>query len=116
MLRIRAVQEMLVGDVAGVRVPERDEGTPAERAADLAYEMERARKKALAMAVLAWMAIAALLATHGRSAGFLSLEGTDAAFTVGILLLAVFSGFRLGQWYHYRAVERVLEELSEREG
>jgi hypothetical protein len=121
MLRIRAVEELLV-DLAGVRVAPEDgegDGGPGAVAREwrrrARFELERARKKSLGMAFLCVVAVAILLVTHAEPGRFLAFEGEDVVFTVGILLIMGYGGYRLGQWDKLRSVERVLEELAERE-
>lgn len=119
MLRIRAVRELLVEDVAGVRVPPQEpESTepesPPSRSETLRFELDLARRKALGMVVLAVVAVAVLLLTHPEPGQILIFQGEDLAFTLGLLVITVYAGYRLGQWEKYRSVERVLDELDER--
>ena len=87
-----------------------------EREAFLQEELQLASRKALGMVVLCWTAIVVLFLTHESPDRFLSFEGLEIVFTLGILLIAAYSGFRLGQWEKYRAVTRTVEELDERDG
>ena len=128
MMRLRAVRSLLIEDVAGIAATrfrrwsrdEPDEETPAmpaeEREAFLQEELQLASRKALGMVVLCWTAIVVLFLTHESPDRFLSFEGLEIVFTLGILLIAAYSGFRLGQWEKYRAVTRTVEELDERDG
>lgn len=123
MMRLRAVRSLLVEEVAGIpgtRSRRWSRGTaeaePEPKAeASLRAELERMSRKALGMVVLCWTAVLVLLLTHQKPGRFFSLEGVDLAFTLGILVVAVYSGFRLGQWEKYRSVIRVMEDLEERE-
>ena len=128
MLRLRAVRSLLVEEVGGIagtrsrrwsrgepdEAPE--EQTPEERDVFLRSELERASRKALGMVVLCWTAILVLFLTHERPDRFLSFQGIETVFTLGILVVATYAGFRLGQWEKYRALTRVVDELGEREG
>jgi hypothetical protein len=104
-------------DAAGDQSPGAEE-TPSsgEGAAHLLDKLGQASRKALFIVLLCWAAILVLLVTHEDRGRFLSFEELETVFTVGILLVATYSGFRLGQWEKYRAIRRVVEELSEREG
>lgn len=128
MMRLRAVRSLLleeVGGIAGSRSRRwsrgttdeaAEEPTPEEREEFLRDELEQASRKALGMVVLSWTAILVLFLTHENPDRFLSFQGIETVFTVGILLVATFAGFRLGQWEKYRAVTRAVEDLEEREG
>jgi len=128
MLRLRAVRSLLVEEVGGIAgsrsrrwsrgEPDEasEEQTPEERDEHLRDELERASRKALGMVVLCWTAIVVLFLTHENPDRFLSFRGIETVFTLGILVIATYAGFRLGQWEKYRAVRRVAEELEEREG
>lgn len=131
MLRIRAVREMLIDEVASVRVvrPGRGEEGAGEAAAgagiagaDTAVERERealagARRRAVLMIAFDAAAIAVLFALRDPAAPFLPLgPQVETVFTLGVLAVAVHLGLRLGQYLTYRNVARVWEELLEREG
>lgn len=128
MLRLRAVRSLLVEEVGGIAgsryrrwsrgEPDEasEEQTPEERDEVLRDELERASRKALGMVVLCWTAIVVLFLTHENPDRFLSFQGIETVFTVGILVIATYAGFRLGQWEKYRAVTRAVEELAERDG
>jgi hypothetical protein len=127
MMRLRAVRSLLVEEVGGIaasrsrrwsrREPEEsEERTPEERDEFLRGELELASRKALGMVVLCWTAIPVLFLTHENPDRFLSFHGIETVFTLGILVVATYAGFRLGQWEKYRAVTRAVEELDEREG
>lgn len=113
-----------VGGIAGSRSrrwsggepDEAPERTPEERDDFLRDELERASRKALGMVVLCWTAIVVLFLTHENPDRFLSFRGIETVFTLGILVIATYAGFRLGQWEKYRAVTRAVEELAERQG
>lgn len=108
-----------MGDVAGVYVPPSEPASdesdvPTDRDDDHRLELDRAIRKALGMVVLAGIGVAVLLLTHPEPSSALVFEGEATVFTVGVLLIAGYGGYRLGQWEKYRAVARVLDEIDER--
>lgn len=137
MLRRRAVRSLLVEEVAGLRtlLPDEarppDDGGTADRdrspppsasplAADrleeeAAAEVEalaKAERRALGVVVLDWLALAVLFLFRDTAAPFLPFDGSiETVFTLGVLAVAVHSGFRLGQLEKYRAVSRAHEGL-----
>lgn len=142
MMRLRAVKSLLVEEVGGIAGPRARlrekrrarreaegaqgeaseearqalEETPEEADRRLREDLEQASRKALGVVILCWTAILVLLLTHREPETFLALEGLEVVFTVGILVVATYAGFRLGQWEKYRAVRRAVEELEGREG
>jgi hypothetical protein len=122
MWRTKAVTSMLVEDVAELQIVESPDATSAKKGEserDERPEMEallRARRKAILVCIVDWIAILVLLAFHSGSGSFLPLEPSiDTVFTLGVLAVAMHSGFRLGQGRTYQAVSRVCQELWERE-
>ena len=107
MLRPRAVRELLVEDVASLRLD------AADRTPEACGEVLRAaRKKALAFVLLCGAAVAALVFT--RAPADLDLAADfGSLYLLALLIIAAAAGFRLGQWEKYRAVERVVEELGD---
>ena len=79
--------------------------------------LAKARRRALGVVILDWVAIAVLFLTYREPHPFLSL-GSDprTIFTVGILAIAVHSGFRLAQLQGYRRIAAACEELAQRSG
>jgi len=128
MMRLRAVRSLLIDEVAGVASTpsrrwgrSRPEGETPEMPAEerdiyLREELDQASRKALGMVVLCWTAILVLFVTHESPERFFSFRGFETVYTLGVLLVATYSGFRLGQWEKYRAVKRVVEEVEERGG
>lgn len=135
MLRLRAVRDLLVEEIGGVdpewgrygrRKPEVDEERHAGqrdavqqdevRRAVQREHLDRAGRKALSMALLSWVAAAVLLLTHPAPTDFLAFRGSDLVFTLGVLLVVAYGGFRLGQWEKLNAIGRALADLEEREG
>lgn len=104
MWRTKAILDLLIGDLGGLR-----EGN--------AEDLARARRKATWVVAFDWLAILVLVGLHGRGESQLSLGATEQTlFTVGILAVAVHSGYRLAQVHKLRAIERLVAELEERRG
>lgn len=119
MWRTRAVVSMLVEDVAELRLEDSTEAlSEAEEAPPPELRiLTRARRRALLVAFIDWIAIGILLAFHSGSGPFLPLgASTDTVFTLGVLAVATHAGFRLGQARTYRATARVCRDLWERQG
>lgn len=120
MWRTRAVRSLLVREVAGLRpdLAEDEDGQEVARRqaeADLAA-VERARRRAWLVVALDWVAILALVLLAQHEAPLLVLGRSEqAVFTLAILIVAVHSGFRLGQMEKYGAVARACRELAERD-
>ena len=114
MLRIRAVQELLLVEIAGVRWPRGEDG--ALGSVEALQDLERAQRRALGVVAVAGLALAALLFTHPDPSLFLSFEGANKIFAVVALTIAFVAGFRLGNWEKLRVVSRAVKELSERDG
>lgn len=125
MLRPRAVRALLVEEVAGLR---RSEPAPGEPGADAAGEPEaeerrdqerrlvRAGRRALAVAIACAAAVAVLFALRAPARAWLAPgRGEEGAFTIGVLLVTAYAGFRLAQYLHLRTVARLHRELAERE-
>lgn len=119
LFRTRAVERILLEDLAGLR----NDGTPGGEASDAPDEddsrdrLAAARRKAVLVIALDWAALLILLFARARSAEIFSFGPTEESiFAVGILAIAVHSGFRLGQLEKYDAIRRVLEELDMRSG
>jgi hypothetical protein len=131
MLRIRAVKSLLIGEVASLRVPEMaaaagegeekgaEEALRAAHTAQEAREREvlaRARRRAVLVVCLDAAALLVLFLFRDRGRTFLPTgPQEETVFTLGVILIAVHLGFRLGQYFTYRNVGRVVDELDERE-
>lgn len=134
MLRKRAIRSLLVAEVAGLKAasPATGEGgeeegeaaSPgtAEVLAEVQAEahllqheaLEQAERRALFVVGLDWAAIVALFLLRDPAAPFLPAGPTvETVFTLGVLAVAVHSGFRLGQLEKYRAVRRVWDDLAD---
>lgn len=126
------MRALLVEEVAALRpLPEarpedeRAEDEPAESATGTRSQaseadghltaLAKARRRAWAVVVLDWAAILVLLLTYRDPEPFLSLGGSPRTiFSLGILAIAVHSGFRLAQLQSYRRIAEVCQELAER--
>lgn len=120
MMRLRAVRSLLVGEVASLRVQGRPEGADDEAWAELAEQerdsLAKAKRRALLVVALDAAALAVLFLLRDRSDVWLPTGPTEeTVFTLGVVVVAVHLGFRLAQLLLYRDVERVYEELAERE-
>jgi hypothetical protein len=79
-------------------------------------ELRRAERRALRVIALDWAAILILLFFHDRGQTFLPLGGTiDTLFSLGILAVAVHSGFRLGQLEKLKAVGTACRDILQRD-
>jgi len=110
MWRTRAVMSLLHEEIAGLPYDEAE--TPEHRA----ETMDRARRRALIVVALDWLAIAVLVLLGDRALPMLTV-GPDqhTVFTLAILAVAVHSGFRLGQLEKLRAVARAGERIARRD-
>lgn len=103
MWRTNAVVSMLVEEVAG------------QPSAD-PQALAKARRKGAFVVGLEWIAIVVLLVLHDSGLPMLTLGATEqTAFTVGVLVVAIHSGFRLGQLEKLRTVQRLSHEIEARE-
>lgn len=121
MWRTNAVISMLVEDVAELQIaspPDKPVGKGGAATERLEMEaLTRARRRAILVSLIDWIALVILLAFHSGPKPFLPLgPSTDTVFTLGALAVAMHSGFRLGQARTYKAISRVSEELLERQG
>lgn len=108
---------MLLEDVAGLerRAPVADETEGRFERASV-RRLAKARRRAIAVIVLDWAALLVLVFARAGSEPVLPLGATeDSIFALGLLAIAVHSGFRLGQLEKLAAVRRVLLDLADRE-
>jgi hypothetical protein len=130
VLRKRAIRSLLVEEVAGLRLPHPgksgkpgESGDPDDPASevdpaelelrDQREALEKAEKKALFAVGLDWIALVVLFVLRDTSGTFLPAGPTiDTVFTLGVVAVAVHSGYRLGQREKYRAVRRAWEEMT----
>jgi hypothetical protein len=117
MWRTRAVIAMLVEDIAGLALPadresEADKGGDPPELASLSKAIRRGRL----VIVVDWIAIAILFLFRDPSRPFLPVNQTvETVFTLGVLAIAAHAGFRWGQIQRYQAVERLCDELHDRQ-
>jgi hypothetical protein len=120
--RTQAVTSMLVEDVAEIRIVDvADASTGAKAHPELAERPEiqalaKARRRAILVSLVDWIALTVLLSLSSGSGPFLPFTAsTDTVFTLGVLAVAMHSGFRLGQARTYKTVSRVCLELWQRQ-
>ncbi len=110
MWRTRAVLSLLHEEIAGLPYDEQE--TPELRA----ETMQRARRRSLIVIALDWAAIVTLVLLGDRALPMLTFGPTErAVFTLVVLVVAVHSGFRLGQLEKLRAVARAGDRLADRD-
>lgn len=129
MIRLRAVRALLVEEVAGVSRPrsgatagaepgndeEHAGETDASAAARESRALARARRRALAVALVCAAGVAVLFALRDPDRPWLAPgRSEEGAFTVGVLLATAYAGFRLAQYLHLRTVSRLHRELLDR--
>ena len=114
MLREPAVRSLLLEDVCNLPKTEESEAEDPSLAATDRRLLKALKRSALVIAV-DWAALLALFLLRGTDRVWLPFGPTeDSIFTLGILVISVHSGFRLGQLEKLRSVSRVLEDLRER--
>lgn len=103
MLRKRAIRALLIERIAGMRPPPtpadpNDEVLDAEQAENQRLAIEKARSRAFGMAGLAAFALVILFVGRDSSKPFLR-AGTleEILFTLGVVAVAGFAGYRLAQ-------------------
>lgn len=102
MWRTQAVVSMLLEDIGGLE------------SAD-AGALRRARRRGRFVVALDWLAIGLLVLLHDGPAPQLTLRGGEQTlFTLGVLAVAVHSGFRLAQLHKLAGLARLRRELEER--
>lgn len=132
MLRKRAIRSLLIEEVAALRPPEAEdrpdegeaEGGPGSTEASAAegvdergeeeqeLALRNAERRAKLVVALDWIALVVLFALRDTTQAFLPFGPTiDTVFTLGVVAVAIHSGFRLGQLEKYRAVARAYERL-----
>ena len=102
MWRTQAIVSMLTENVGGLPAGDRE-------------TLERARKRALAVAIFEWLAILVLILLHDQRAQQLTLNGSEQTlFSLGVLAVAVHSGFRFANFLKLRSITRLCDELEAR--
>lgn len=125
MLRQRAIRSLLVEEIAGLRLPrsedERGEASEASAGESEALEaeiereaLEKAERRALFAVGVDWLALVVLFLFRDPATPFLPVGPTiETVFTLGVVAVAVHSGFRLGQLEKIRAARRAWEKMLE---
>lgn len=105
-MRLSAVRSLLLDDIGSLPPPS---GAPSEQLAHLS----RARRRALLVVALDWLAIAVLFLWRGEGP-FLAPGATEEGiFTLGVLAVATHSGYRSAQIQTLGAIRRALESLPQ---
>lgn len=138
MLRTRAIRSLLVEEIAGLRLPGSDDDRgeapgetiettgdgretvardPSEAAAfeaELQREaLEKAERRALVAVGVDWLALVVLFLFRDPAAPFLPVgPSIETVFTLGVIAVAVHSGFRLGQLEKIRAARRAWDRME----
>jgi len=108
---------MLVEDIAGLTLPADRESDSDEHESrpDLESLAKAIRRSRLVIAV-DWIAILTLFLFRDPSRSFLPGHQTvEIVFTLGVLAVAAHAGFRWGQLDRYLSVQRLCDELLDRE-
>lgn len=119
MMRLRAVRSLLVEDVAGLprleEAPAGEEPAGRDDEASRREDLTLARRRAITVTGICAGALIVLFVLRDRGLPWLSPDrGEGGVFTLGVLLVAAYAGFRLAQYLHLRTVTRLWEELGER--
>ena len=108
MWRTRAVVAMLVEDIAGLKVLTPEEGETEA--------LGKARRRARLVVAVDWLAILILFLFRDQTRPFLPANQTiETVFTLGVLAVAAHAGYRWAQLERYRLVQRLCDELRERQ-
>ena len=117
MWRTRAVVSMLVEDIAGLGPlgPEDREGedSPAHPESEA---LSRAMRRATLVVAVDCLAILILFLFRDQTRPFLAANQTvETVFTFGVLAVAAHAGFRWAQLERFRTVQRLCDDLRERQ-
>lgn len=111
MLRRTAIRALLHEHVLGLEAGD-DQSAEGWR-----EELRSRRRRGAILVAAEWIAILLLVLSRDSALPFLTLgPEQQTLFSIGILAVAVHSGFKLGQLEKLRAVERATEELDRMEG
>ena len=110
MWRHAAVKSMLLEELCSLPALKRAEGDSSERD----RRLEKARQRAALVVALDWIALGILFFFRSRGPWLALGPFEESIFTIGVLAVAIHSGFRLGQLEKLRSVARLLEELDGR--
>lgn len=105
-MHLRAVRSLLLDDIAPLTRPKSAPTT------DVAV-VSRARTRAALVAALDWVAILVLFAWRAGEPLLVLGPSEEAIFTLGVLAVAVHSGYRLAQMQTLGAVRVALESLPD---
>ncbi len=117
VFRTRAVKHLLLEDIAGIPQGGRDHrGDPKPPEFDDSKKLlERARRRALLVVAMDWIALLVLVYARTQGGQLLDIgPSEDTIFSLGLLAIATHSGFRLGQLEKLNTVGRALDDLSKR--
>lgn len=104
MIRLHVVHALLFEEIA--------ELAPADASGDERAVITKARLRAAFVAGLSCLAILVLFAFRPSGTPFLVLGASeDGLFTLGVLVIAIHAGYRLGQMQKLGAVLRAWESL-----
>lgn len=117
MLRKRAIRSLLVEEIAGQRLPrsddDRGEASAELEAEDQRQALEKAERRALFAVAVDWLALVVLFLLRDPAAPCLPVGPTvETVFTLGVIAVAVHSGFRLGQLEKIRAARRAWDRME----
>ncbi len=114
MFRTRAVRQLLLEEIGGVTAGS-SEGTAGAGEDDPRALLERSRRRAIMVVAIDWIAILILVFARARGGQAFGIgPNEDSIFSLGLLAIAVHSGFRLGQIEKLQAVSRTLDEIDDR--
>lgn len=106
MWRKAAIQYMLLDDLCSLPAGANDDASTSLR-------LRKARRRARLVVAIDWLALLVLFLLRSRAEPWLELGPTEESiFTIGVLVVAVHSGFRLAQLDKLRRVTRLIEELN----
>jgi hypothetical protein len=113
MWRKAAIRTMLIDDLCSLRP--RGEPSPPEEPHQPDLRLQKAQRKSALIVAVDWLALLILFALHSDPDPWLAFgPQVETVFTIGVLAVAVHSGFRLGQLEKLRATARVLDDLDSR--
>ena len=113
MWREPAVRSLLLEGICNLPGTGKD-GSESPPESDADQRLRKARRRAALVIAIDWAALLLLFVLHSSDRAWLPFGPTEESiFTLGILAIAVHSGFRLGQLEKLRSVARVLEDLRE---
>lgn len=110
MWRKAAVKTMLLEGLCSLSASHRAD----DRSSDGDRRLEKARRRAGLVIAFDWIALGILFFFRNRTPWLSLGPFEDSVFTIGVLAVAVHSGFRLGQLEKLRAVARLVDELNGR--